>query len=387
MSGPDIVTDADGQTIYEYDQTICRIAFDIRTVSPSNAVLAFNNLQLSSHLYLQQTAIDFRVEDCFDGNMALMFVPQCQVRDESEHLNGWIQVHRPSLAHLLSLINRTDVAAAIPPTLLHSIRIDQMECKANVSSSGASGDESYKLELLTLSASVGNTPRQQISYYDGPSTPAPRNQFFFPSVPFSSAESGRISVMKVVQSRLIQSCLIPDVVAAIEGRILEPHCYLSVVQASMQLDEQFVRNFNQAFTQLNPELIPLAIVNSAPQPIHSEPFVSVVAVSTHLTLLIPLSAQTRVLPFNPLMSAEESSLVSTSAYQLILMRCYDCTINTVLRGFSSASLLTQIVSSTDFAVSTVDCVIKRHWRTTVGGSGNLSCAIRISTSPHSTIAT
>ena len=73
----------------------------------------------------------------------------------------------------------------------------------------------------------------------------------------------------------------------------------------MQLDDQVVRDFNDAFTHMDPQRIPLAIVNSAPQRIHTEPYVSIVAVSTHSTLLIPLSAQTRVLTVNPLMSAEE----------------------------------------------------------------------------------
>ena len=203
MSGPDIVTDADGQTISEHDQTIYRIAFDVRNVSPSNALLAFNNIRLNSQLYLDRLSIDFGVRIVADSSMVLVFRPQISVRDEARK-------SRPSFADLLSLINRTDIAAAIPPTLLHSIRIDQMECKANVSSSGASDNESgsYTLELLTLSASVGNTPRQQISYYDGP-TSVPRSRSFAPSVSFLSPGSGRLSVMKVVQSRLIQSCLFP----------------------------------------------------------------------------------------------------------------------------------------------------------------------------------
>ena len=123
--------------------------------------------------------------------------------------------------------------------------------------------------------------------------------------------------MKVVHSRLIQSYLIPDVVAAIEGRILEPYCYVSVVQSSIQLDDQVVDNFNAALTHMDPQLIPPAIVNSAPQRILTQPYVSIVAVSSHLTLVIPLSAQTRLLTVNPLMSAEESAQMPASAYQLV----------------------------------------------------------------------
>ena len=166
MSATDIVTDADGRIICENDKTIHRIAFDVSNASPNNTGFAMLNLHLTSRLYMDRLAIDFSVNDVFDGQMELEFA------EAGESLL--------SFADVFSLINRTDNAASIPSTLLHSIRINRGDCYANVSSGEASGDESYILKLLT---SVGKTRRQQIKYYDGPSTFAPRKLMVAPREP------------------------------------------------------------------------------------------------------------------------------------------------------------------------------------------------------------